>query len=105
MSTFSTIVLRQGDADTLTEVIENLTALTGYTAKMYIVKSDGTAVDTITGTIDTLTITYEILNESSKLYPVGVHDFETKIFDSSDHVYTPSYGKFIVEPAKEEDPS
>jgi hypothetical protein len=105
MSTFHTIVLRQGDSDTLTEVIENLTVLTGYTAKMYIVKSDGTEVDTITGTIDTLTITYEIVNESSKVYPVGVHDFETKIFDSSDHVYTPSYGKFIVESAKEEDPA
>lgn len=105
MSKYHNITLSQGESDTLTEVIENLTALTGYTAKMYIVKSDGTEVDTITGTIDTLTITYEIVNESSKVYPVGVHDFETKIFDSSDHVYTPSYGKFIVESAKEEDPA
>lgn len=105
MSTFSTINLRQGDADTLTETITGLAALTGYTAKMYIVTSAGVAVDTITGTISGLTITYEIVNESSKAYPVGVHDFETKIYDSSDHVYTPSYGKFIVEPAKENDPS
>jgi len=105
MSKYHNIVLRQGDADTLTEVIENLTALTGYTAKLYIVEADGTSVDTITGNISGLNITYEIVNESSKAYPVGVHDFETKIYDSSDHVYTPSYGKFIVEPAKENDPS
>jgi len=105
MSKYHNIVLRQGDADTLTEVIENLTALTGYTAKLYIVEADGTSVDTITGNISGLNITYEIVNELSKAYPVGVHDFETKIYDSSDHVYTPSYGKFIVEPAKENDPS
>ena len=105
MSTFTTINLKQGDSDTLTETITGLAALTGYTAKMYIVTSAGVAVDTITGTISGLTITYEILNEDSKVYPVGTHDFETKIFDSSDHVYTPSHGKFVVEPAKEEDPS
>jgi hypothetical protein len=105
MSNYHNITLRQGDSDTLTEVIENLTALTGYTAKLYIVDADGTEVDTITGSISTLTITYEIVNESSKAYPVGSHKFETKIFDRSDHVYTPSFGKFIVESAIENDPA
>jgi len=35
---------------------------------------------------------------------VGSHEFETKIFDDIDHVYTPTEGKFIVEEVIEEDP-
>lgn len=101
----SYIKIYQGDADTLTEIITNLASLSGYTAKMYIKEADGTAIDTITGTIATLTITYEILNEDSKVYPVGRHNFETKVFDSNDHVYTPSKGKFLVLTPLEEDPS
>ena len=99
------ITIHQGDADTLTETVEGLTSLEGYTAKLYIVDSAGTEVDTLDGTIEELVITYEIVNESSKLYPVGSRDFETKIFDDLDHVHTPSIGVFVVEQAIEEDPS
>jgi len=99
------IRLKQGDADTLIETITNLTSLSGYTAKMYIVDEDGEEVDTIDGTIDALTITYQVVNENSKVYTVGKHFFETKIWDTSDHVYTPSTGRFIVTASIEEDPS
>lgn len=99
------ISIRQGDADTLTETITGLDVLTGYSAKMYIKDSDGDVLDTLTGTIAELVITYEIVNESSKLYSVGDYDFETKIWDTSDHVYTPSNGKFIILSTTEEDPS
>lgn len=99
------ITLVQGDADTLTETITGLSSLGGYSAKMYIKDSAGTALDTLSGTVSGLTVTYEILNESSKLYAIGEYDFETKLFDASDHVYTPSKGKFIVLTAMEEDPS
>ncbi len=99
------ITIKQGDAYTLVETITGLASLTGYTAKMYVVDKAKTAIATITGTIDGLEISYEILNEDSKAFPVGIHDFETKIFDSSDHVYTPSDGKFIVEASLENDPS
>ena len=96
--------IKQGDADTLTEVVSELSSLSGYTAKMYIKKPDGTAIDTITGTIDTLTITYEIYNNDSILYPIGVNKYETKIVDTSDHVYTLSYGTYPVEAALNKNP-
>ena len=94
--------IHQGDSTTLTETIEGLTSLEGYTAKLYIAE-----LDTLDGTIDGLVITYEIVNENSKLYPVGSYEFETKIFDDdeSDHVYTLSSGIFVVEQAIENDPS
>jgi hypothetical protein len=101
----SYIKIYQGDADTLTETITGLNSLSGYTAKLYIYETDGTEVDTISGTIDGLTITYEIVNNDSKSYAIGRHDFETKIFDTNDHVYTPTKGKFIVLTPIEEDPS
>ena len=92
-----TIQIFQGDATTLTEEIVDLDSSAGYTATLYIVDGDGDEVDTITGTIDDLEITYEIENDDSKAYPVGNHSFETKIYDDSDHVYTLSYGRFIVD--------
>lgn len=99
------LVYKQGDSDTLTETITGLTSLIGYQAKMYIADKSGTAIDTLTGSINGLVITYHIVNEKSKSYPLGVHNFETKIWDSSDHVYTPHRGKIIIEPAIENDPS
>lgn len=99
------ITIHQGDADTLTETITGLASLTGYTAKLYIYTQGGTEVDTITGTISSLTVTYQIVNEDSKAYTVGKHRFETKLFDSSDHVYTPTYGTFLVLEPIENDPS
>ena len=99
------ITIRKGDADTLTETIVGLVSLSGYTAKMYITTSAGVALATLTGVIDGLTITYQLVNEATKLYAVGDYNFETKIYDASDHVYTPSYGKFIVLSTVEEDPA
>jgi len=99
------INIKQGDSTTITEVISGLSSLSGYTAKMYVFERDGTEVDTLTGTVASLTVTYNIVNEDSKVYPVGLHDFETKLFDTSDHVYTPSCGKFNVEAALKKDPS
>jgi hypothetical protein len=101
----SFIVIKQGDADTLTEVITGLTSLSGYTAKMYIYDEEGVLIDTITGTINGLTITYELVNDDTKMYDVDTYNYETKLFDSSDHVYTPSSGKFIVNAALNSDPS
>jgi len=100
-----TLTIKKGDADTFTETITNLTSLSGYTAKMYIYDEEGTELDTIDGNIDELDITYDLVNESSKTYTVGTYYFETKIWDESDHVYTPSSGLFIIEPTQEEDPS
>jgi hypothetical protein len=99
------IKINQGDSDVLTETITGIDSLAGFTAKMFIVDSAGVEMDTLTGTIAGLVITYEIHNEDSKLYAIGEHNFETKIFDANDHVYTPTSGKFVVEPAIEEDPS
>lgn len=99
------ISIYQGDADTITETITGLSSLSGYTAKMYITESDGTEIDTITGTVSGLTVIYQIVNEDSKAYIIGTHKFETKLYDSSDHVYTPSFGKFVVKTPIENDPS
>ncbi|HUX57860.1 MAG TPA: hypothetical protein VMV77_12855 [Bacteroidales bacterium] len=99
-----TITIYKGDADTFTETITNLDSLSGYTAKMYIYNGAGTELDAIDGSIDELEITYDLVNESSKAYAVGVYYYETKIWDSSDHVYTPSSGMFIVKATQEEDP-
>ena len=101
----ATIRIKQGDAVTLTETITGLTSLAGYTAKLYIVDSDGNEVITKTGSIDTLTITYQIVNEDTKGEDVKTYYFESKSFDTSDHVYTTSSGKFIIDEAIENDPS
>lgn len=99
------ISIKKGDSTILTETITGLSSLAGYTAKMYIVNDAEAELDTLDGVIAALTITYEIFNEASKLYPVGIYNFETKIWDASDHVYTASEGKFIVKKSIEDDPS
>ena len=100
-----TITIKQGDSDTLTETITGLSTLLGYTAKLYIETPAGVEIDTITGTISSLIITYQIVNEDSKAYTLGRNKYETKIFDTSDHVYTTSSGYFIVNEALENDPT
>ena len=97
--------IKQGDADTFTEAITGLDSLSGYSAKMYIYDKNGTQLDTINGSIDGLTITYNLVNDLSKGYTPGVYYYETKIWDSSDHVYTPTTGMLIIESTQEEDPS
>lgn len=100
------IAIRQGDATTITETITSgLTSLSGYSAKLYIKKVDDTAIDSVTGTILGLVITYNVLNAATKLYPLGTHKFETKLFDANGHVYTPHYDVFLVEPALVNNPS
>lgn len=96
--------LFKGDADTLTETITGLSSLSGYSAKIYFYLN-GTLVDTFTGTINSLTITYDIKNEDTKTYTCGLYDYETKIWDSSDHVYTPSKGKIRIKQPLVTDPS
>lgn len=100
-----TLYIPKGDADTLTETITGINSLSGYTAKMYIYDVADTLKTTITGSISTLTVTYEITNDTTKAYDVGSYYFETKIFDSSDHVYTQSDGLLIIQPARQSDPS
>lgn len=97
--------IKQGDADTLTETITGLSSLSGYSAKMYIYSEAGTALGTVSGTIDGLTIAYNLVNETTKAWAVGTYYFETKIWDSSDHVYTPTTGMIVIEKTQEEDPS
>ena len=99
--------IKKGDADTLTETVSGFTTIKGYSAKMIIYKANGTNVATVTGTVNAtgLTVTYDLVNESTKLFPLGVHYFETKLYDSSDHVYTPSQGYFVVEEANVSDPT
>ena len=99
------IKIKQGDADTLTETITGLASLAGYTAELYISSMAGTILRTIVGSISTLTITYQIVNETTKALDVGRYRFETKIWDASDHVYTPSSGTLIITDSIEEDPS
>ena len=105
MATNKDIRIIQGDADTLTETITGLVSLSGYTAKLYIYSSAGVLVDTITGTINGLVITYQLVNEDTKILTVGAYRYETKIYDSSDHVYTPSLGMFMILSALNKDPS
>jgi len=99
------IKIYQGDSDTLTETITGLDTASGYTAKLYLKQLDGTAIDTITGSISTLTVVYEIINNNSKAYPIGRHNLESKIFDTEDHVYTTSKREFVVMSALNNDPS
>ena len=99
-----TIRINQGDTTTIQETIEGLTSLSGYNATLLIHNKAGTEIDTVEGTIEALTITYEIINESSKDYPVGIHEFETKLNNEADSVFTPSKGKFIVDAVLENDP-
>jgi len=99
------ITIYKGDADTLTETITGLSSLSGYSAKFYIYSLTGTLIDSFTGTINGLTITYDIKNEDTKSYTEGTYDFFTKIWDSSDHVYTPTSGTFVVKYSVVSDPS
>jgi hypothetical protein len=99
------LYIKKGDADTFTETITGISSLSGYTAKMYIYDAAGTLKTTITGSISSLTVSYDITNDTTKAYDVGTYYFETKIFDESDHVYTQSDGLLIIEPANQTDPS
>ena len=95
----------KGDSVCFSEVITGLDTLSGYEAKLYIYEKDGTAYATVDGSIDTLTITYSMLNEVTKLHVVGVYNFETKIWNSSDYVYTPSKGRLSITSVLNADPS
>ena len=97
--------LPAGDSDTLTETITGLTSLSGYSAKMYIYDQSGVLKLTLSGTINALIVTYEIVNEQSKLLTPGQYFFESKIFDTSDHVYTTTAGTLLIKNAKNTDPS
>jgi hypothetical protein len=99
------LTLVKGDADTFTETIENLSSLSGYSAKLYIYTSGGVLVDTFDGTISGLTVTYDIKNEDTKGWVTGKHTLFTKLWDASDHVYTPTRTKIHVLASDVTDPS
>jgi hypothetical protein len=99
------ITIIQGDADTITDEISNLSSLGGYSCKMYIYTPDGVEYDTVVGSIIGLVCTYQFVNETTKAYLIGRYRFETKIWDAADHVYTPSRAGFFVKATGENDPS
>jgi hypothetical protein len=97
--------IKQGDSDIFTDTISGLTSLSGYTGKMYIYNAAGVLSLTLTGVMDGLKMVYEILNEQTKVMPLGLYPFEAKTYDSADHVYTTTTGILIIDPAKNNDPS
>lgn len=99
------IKIYRGDSLTITETISGLTSLDGFTAKMYIATRGGTVIDTITGSISDLVVTYSLLNEVTKAYTAGRYKFETKLYNASDEVYTPHKGQFVIEGVINSDPS
>ena len=96
--------IKKGDSDTFTETITGIDSLSGYSAKMYIY-TNGSEYATISGSITDLTIEYSVLNDVTKLWSAGSYKYETKVWDSSDHVYTPSSGGFYIENVLNSDPS
>ena len=100
-----TIRIIKGDSAALQETITGLTSLEGYSAALYIAMKDGEELDVLAGEVDGLVVTYEITAEESKDYPTGVHEFETKLWNEEGNVFTPSKGKFILDPVIENDPN
>lgn len=99
------ITIFQGDALIAVETVTGLPSLNGYTAKLYIYDDAGTSIDTLTGGISGLDINWEAFNDDTKTYPVGIHIFESKIFNSGDLVFTLKKGIFEVKETIEEDPA
>ena len=99
------ISIKKGDASTFTEAITGISSTTGYSAKMYVYDADNTAILTVSGTVGTLSVVYEITNEDTKALAVGSYSYETKLFDSSDHVYSQGRGIFEIRETHEEDPT
>lgn len=98
------LTIKQGDASTFTETISGVSSTSGYLGKMYIFNSEGTVQATITGVVGTLEVVYDITNEVTKALTPGTYEFETKLFDSNDHVYSQSNGIFEIRSTNEEDP-
>ena len=98
------LTINKGDSESFTETITGIDSLSGYSAKMYIYNG-GTELAAISGSISDLVITYNVLNETSKEWPIGLYKYETKIWDSSDHVFTPSKGNIYIGNTLNPDPS
>ena len=101
----TTLTIKKGDSDTFTEVIVGLDSASGYNAMMYVYDAANTTIAAVSGVISNLTISYDLVNEVSKLLTVGEYYYETKIWDASDHVYTPDDGIFVIESTHKSDPS
>jgi len=99
------LTVRQGNSDTFTDVVSGLTSLSGYTAKMYVYNIAGTLLLTLTGSISTLTITYQLTKVASKALAVASHYYESIVFDSNNHVYTSTWGPLVITTAKNNNPS
>lgn len=96
--------IKQGGSTVITDTITGLSSLSGYSAKLYIYNGS-TLLKAITGSISGLIVTYLIVNEDSKGWTPKRYSYETKLYDSSDHVHTPSEGIFKVMSALVTDPS
>jgi hypothetical protein len=99
------LTIHRGDSETFTETITGLASLAGFIARMIVYDADKNTVIEIEGGIDGLDVVYNLSNEVCRVIPTGSYEFETKLWDTSDHVHTPSYGIFIIEDTVEEDPS
>lgn len=89
------ITIKAGDAATITETITGLKSLSGYTAKLYIRDHEKVLIEK-EAVIIGMVATYEIMHDDTKELVPGTYDFETKIYDGDDHVYSQSYGIFEV---------
>ena len=102
MSTLLTI--NQSRKLSFTATITGLDSLSGYTAKCYFIKSNGTAKFTATGDIVALVITFTVTADEMDAVETGVHNYEVIIFDGTNEE-TVAEGHLIVKPTLEKDPT
>jgi hypothetical protein len=97
--------IRQGESLKFTETITGLDSLAGYTAKAYAYDENYSIIATMTGSIAALVITYEASATVTKLLNPRKYDIETKLYDGSGHVYTPSRTVLIIGKPGKTDPT
>jgi hypothetical protein len=100
----ATLTIHQGRTLSFTATITGLASLSGYTAKCYFRKSDGTALHTATGTPAGLVVTFTVTAANTQAFPVGDHDFEIILFNGTNE-YSPAEGTIKVKPTLQTDPS
>jgi len=100
----SALTINQSRTLSFTATVTGLDSLSGYTAKCYFVKSDGTAILTVTGSIADLVITFTVTADQMDDFPTGVHNYEVIIFDGT-HEYSVAEGHLRVKPTIEKDPT
>lgn len=101
----TTLRISQGDHFIFEEEITGTDSLEGYTARLYIATKQGTLIGSVNGTINGLIATFTGLRNVTRSYRTGTHKFETKYWDSSNHLTTLSSGPFIIDPVIENNPN